>query len=414
MARGDVSNTQGVQTRRACLDAGRARRLLRSALIAAAMALPFVTAPGTSSAQDLRAVQIGTFEKPVFITAAPGKRNLLFVVEQAGRIRVMRREKLRARPFLDIRKIVYSPPDSGAGNEQGLLSMAFAPDYAKSGLFYVAFVNSKGDLEVDEFKRSPRSGWFAARSSRRKLMIVRHRKAQNHNGGQLAFGPDKMLYISTGDGGGGGDPWDNARNIKSLLGKILRIDPRRTKTRRFRIPRSNPFVGKAGRDEIFSYGLRNAWRFSFDRNRILIADVGQADHEEVNIVSIKRANGVNFGWPQYEGRLVFDKNRPGPGPAKFPMFVYNHDNGGCSITGGYVIRDPDLPKYKGRYIYGDLCTGDVRTFRIKRRARGDRSTGITLNGLTSFGKGWGGQIYMAQIGGAVSRLDPVAADAGDR
>jgi len=357
-----------------------------------------------AGAQSLQAVPIGAFENPVHVAVAPGEPKLLFVVERAGQIRVLKKERALGKPFLDIRKTVLGPPDSGAGGEQGLLSVAFAPNYRKSGRFYVAFTNKKGDLEIDEFKRSKKTSKRAKVSSRRKVMTVRHRDADNHNGGQLQFGPDGYLYISTGDGGGGGDTFDNARKLNRLLGKLLRIDPRKKGKTAYRVPRSNPYVGKRGEDEIYSYGLRNTWRFAFDGKKLLLADVGQSDREEVNILHVKDAKGANFGWPQYEGDIVFDNSRPGKDDPTFPTFVYDHAGGGCSITGGYVVRDASIPALAGRYLYGDYCTGDIRTF-VPGTGKGDMSTGLTLSGIASFGEGFKGQLYAAQLDGTVSRLE---------
>jgi glucose/arabinose dehydrogenase len=327
----------------------------------------------------------------------------LFVVEQPGRIQVLRDEQPLARPFLDIEgRVQFS-------GESGLLSVAFAPDYETSGLFYVFFNNNDGDIEINEFKRAEGSNTRADRASRRRVMVIPHPDATNHNGGQLQFGPeDGLLYISTGDGGTGGGP---ARNLDSLLGKILRINPRQHGERPYRVPKSNPFVGGGGRKEIYAYGLRNPWRTSFDGKRIAIADVGEGSREEVNFLNTKDAAGVNFGWPQFEGDIEIDPNRPGPDPATPPMFVYDHDDGGCAIIGGFVVHDPNLPALAGRYVYGDLCTGDVRSFIPKvstQQARNDRPTGVSLPGLSGFGRGVNGEIYAAQTDGSVWRLAPPA------
>jgi glucose/arabinose dehydrogenase len=317
-------------------------------------------------------------------------------------------EQKRATPFLDIADLVRSPPDAGAGGEQGLLSIAFPPNYVQSGLFYVAFVNQSGSLEVNEFHRL--NAVRADRTTRRVVITVPHPGAQNHNGGQLQFDPQGLLYISTGDGGGLSPPGDPARNLNDLRGKILRIDPQhRTGSLRYRIPSSNPFVGRSGRDEIYAFGFRNPWRFSLDNGRIAIGDVGQGTQEEVDFLLITSASGVNFGWPQYEGNLVYDSTRPGPGTPKFPMFTYDHTGGRCAIIGGYVLHDPDLPSLSGRYIYGDLCTGKIRAFipNVRgQRAIADVGIGLALPGLSGFGQGVGGQIYAAQTSGAVSRLEP--------
>lgn len=355
-------------------------------------------------------VFLGTFQDPTFITVAPGAANLVFVVERPGMIRLLRNEQRVTRPFLDIRNLVLAPPDTGAGGEQGLFSMAFAPDYAQSRRFYVAFTNNNGEVEIDEFLRMAGNAERADRMTRRVLLTIPHPGATNHNGGQLAFGSDGFLYISIGDGAGGRSPTgENARDLNALLGKILRIKPLAVAGRPYTIPTSNPFVGRAGRDEIFAYGLRNPWRFSFDGTRLVIADVGQSSREEVNFLPLPDARGVNFGWPQFEGDLVFDNSRPGPDPATPPMFVYDHSAGRCAIIGGYVVHNATLPDLDGRYIYGDACTGEVRSFLARpgvQQAVGDRSAEINLPGLSSFGQGFNGKIYAAQISGRVNRLAP--------
>jgi glucose/arabinose dehydrogenase len=258
--------------------------------------------------------------------------------------------------------------------------------------------------------RSAASPVRADRTSRRILLTIPHPGADNHNGGQLQFDSNGLLYISTGDGGNVDPRGDNARRLNSLLGKILRIDPRPGASRPYRIPPGNPFVGQAGRDDIFSYGLRHPWRFSLDGPRIAIADVGQTQREEVNLLTVQDAAGANFGWPEFEGDLPFDPTRPGRHTPTPPMFVYDHGGGRCAIIGGYVVRATNLPRLLRRYLYGDSCTGEIRSFvpRVAdQQALGDRPTGLTLPGLSSFGQGFNGKIYAAQVdSGAVWRLEP--------
>jgi glucose/arabinose dehydrogenase len=378
-------------------------------MIAVAALLAGLITPTQAYAAAARVIPLGTFDSPTYIAVAPGATTLLFVVERAGVVRLLRNEQRVATPFLDIRNLVLGEPDGNAGGEQGLLSIAFAPDYAQSRRFYVAFTNNNASIEIDEFLRSPTNPERADRTSRRVLLRIPHPGASNHNGGQLAFGPGGLLYISTGDGGNLTPPGEPARQVNSLLGKILRIDPTPNGASPYSIPGTNPFVGQNGRDEVFAYGLRNPWRFSFDGSNIAIADVGQNNLEEVNFLVGTDAKGANFGWPQFEGNAVFDNARPGPGPATFPMFVYAHNAGRCAIIGGYVVRNPSLPQLNGRYIYGDACSGAVRSFIPRvgpQQAEGDRSAGLTLPGLSSFGLGFGGRIYTAQIDGQVSRLAP--------
>jgi glucose/arabinose dehydrogenase len=377
------------------------------------LALSIAALAMISGAQAIEAVSIGNFNNPVHVAVAPGEPRLLFVVERPGRIRVLRDHVTLNRPFLDIANIVLGLPDAAAGSEEGLLSVAFAPNYAESGRFYVFFTNRDGNVEIDEFRRLAGSSTQADRTTRRRVLVIPHPTAANHNGGQLAFGPDGFLYISVGDGGGGQPPGEPAHQLDNLLGKILRIDPRRDGNRPFRIPNDNPFVGEPGLDAIFAYGLRNPWRLSFDGPRVTLGDVGQDNWEEVNILSIGDASGANFGWPEYEGDQVFDPTRPGPDAPTFPIFTYGHSGGRCAIIGGFVVRGPHLPSLTGRYIYGDSCTGQVRSFLpnvATQEATDDGPIGIAaLPGLTSFGRGVRGRIYLAQTsgsGGEVFRLDP--------
>lgn len=244
------------------------------------------------------------------------------------------------------------------------------------------------------------------------LLVIPHRGAANHNGGQLQFGPDRRLYISTGDGGNVHPLGEPARRLDSLLGKILRINPLPGPRRPYTAPRDNPFFGRTGRNEIFSYGLRNPWRFSFAGRRILIADVGQLQREEVNVTPLARASGANFGWPQYEGDVIFDDSRPGPDTPTFPAFVYDHSGGRCAIVGGYLVNGRALLELTGRYLYGDLCTGEIRSIALPPRQPDDRPTGLSLPSVSSFGRGYGGTLYVARVSGGVYRLAPDADPTG--
>ena len=264
-----------------------AKCLLAAAILA--VLAPLAAAPSNA----FQAIPIGTFSSPVDIRVAPGQPNLLYVVEQPGRIAVLRNEVPRGVPFLDIQSIVLYE------GERGLLSLAFAPDYPVSRRFYVLFVNNRGNVEIDEFKRSAANAFVSDPGSRRILLQIPHPDAGNHNGGQVHFGPDGLLYISIGDGGNTPTAGDPARKLNSLLGKILRIDPLPGGGKPYQIPPANPFVGKNGRDEIYAYGLRNPWRFSLPENLIAIGDVGQGSEEEVDLMTIASAKGVNFGWPQF-------------------------------------------------------------------------------------------------------------------
>ncbi|HEX5763666.1 MAG TPA: PQQ-dependent sugar dehydrogenase [Solirubrobacterales bacterium] len=349
--------------------------------------------------------RIGSFASPVYVTGAPGYPRLLFVVEQAGTIRVLSGGKRLPRPFLDIRDLV------SFGGERGLLSIAFPPDYRQSGRFYVYFTDGEGDIRVEEFKR--RSPTRAASGSRRPLIEIPHQANANHNGGQLQF-LGNLLFFGTGDGGSGGDPPNNAQDRESLLGKLLRIDPRPSGGQPYRVPGDNPFVGRSGRDEIYSLGLRNPFRFSFDRvtaakPRIAIADVGQDRFEELDYLGVGAANGANFGWDAFEGFSRYggaNSGTPDPGGTVKPIFTYGRGRG-CTIIGGYVVGDPRLPALRGRYLYADLCEGQLRSLVPHlRRASGDRSLGLRVSTPSSFGVDTRGRVYVVSLEGPVFRLVP--------
>jgi glucose/arabinose dehydrogenase len=312
---------------------------------------------------------------------------------------VLRNGKRLARPFLDISSDVRTDV------ERGLLSMAFARDYATSGRFYLYFTDNTGDIHIQELRRSAGDPDVADRSTRRNLLTIRHREFGNHNGGQLQVGPDGMLYAGTGDGGGGGDPHRNGQRLSVLLGKLLRIDPRPAAGRPYRIPRSNPFRRRRGaRPQIWAYGLRNPWRFSFDRRTraLVIADVGQNEVEEVDYAP-RGGRGANYGWNVWEGRRRFSGGRArGHRP---PVLTKLHSNGWCSITGGYVVRDRSLPGLYGRYVYGDLCKAGLRSARLRlARARGDRAVGVRVGNLVSFGEDAAAHVYAVSLSGPVYRL----------
>jgi glucose/arabinose dehydrogenase len=373
--------------------------IVKSALRGLAVACCIIA---SGQAQAFSTVSIGSFDAPIDFRAVASQPHLLFVAEKPGRIVLVKNGVKLATPFLDIRAIVR---DSG---EQGLLSLAFPPDYQTSRRYYVLFVNRKGNVEVDEFRRSATNPLRTAKGSRRVVLVVPHPGASNHNGGQLQFDPQGLLYIAIGDGGNTANPGNPARRLDSLLGKILRIKPIAKGNAAYRIPAGNPFVGRSGRDEIFAYGLRNPWRIALEGKTISIADVGQSAREEVNDLSLASARGANFGWPQYEGDQLYDPTKPGPGTPVPPMFVYDHGGGQCAIMGGLIAHDPQLPTLEGRYLYGDFCTGVLRSFTpdiAAQTAADDAPLGLTISGLTGFGRGLDGQVYI--IGGnEVLRLEP--------
>ena len=346
----------------------------------------------------LRVRRVGTFSEPTYVTAPPGDRSRLFIVEQEGTIRVVRRGRKLARPFLNIEGRV-----TGEG-EQGLLSMAFAPNYGRSRRFYVYYTDNDGDIQVVEFRGR---GNRARKGSARRILSVEHSDYANHNGGQLQFGPDGYLYIGTGDGGGGGDPFEAGQDLGTHLGKILRINPLRG--RPYRVPRSNPFRGRRGaRPAVYSYGLRNPWRFSFDRKTgdLTIGDVGQNEYEEINFVRRGRGRGANFGWDAFEGNHEYEGGEA-PGHIR-PVIEHSHEGDGfCSITGGYVLRHRSYGRLRGVYVYGDLCEGVIRGARLAPgRASARTRFAARVPELSTFGQDARGRVYAASLSGPVYRLAP--------
>jgi glucose/arabinose dehydrogenase len=327
---------------------------------------------------------------PVFLTAPDGDGRQ-FVVERQGRIRVIENGALLPTPFLDIGSRVNFT------GERGLLGIAFDPQYATNGFFYAYYVNVSGDMTVERFGSTP--GGNVAGGSAGVVMVIPHR-GENHHGGLVAFGPDGMLYVAPGDGGCCGDPNNNAQSRNTLLGKMLRIDVRTTP---YTVPPGNPFIGRTGmRPEIWAYGLRNPWRFSFDApaRRLYIADVGQDTREEVNVASTTAA-GLNYGWRLMEGSACYNPStgcNPGS-QLKLPAHEYLHTEG-CSVTGGYVYRGSAIPELTGHYLYSDYCRGWLRSFRVTTGGVATEHrlwAGITLPLAVSFGRDGAGELYM--IGG---------------
>ena len=366
----------------------------------AALALGDPASEATAAGNGLRLQRVGGFDAPVFVEKAPGQPRLLFVVEQPGEIRVVRNGKTLRRPFLNIRDLV------SYGGEEGLLSVAFDPGYRSNRRFYVYYVTNGGDIRVDSLQRKKNSATRADRRSRRKLIEIPHPVNSNHNGGQLQFGPDGLLYLGTGDGGSAGDPNGNAQNRESLLGKLLRLDPRRNGG--YSIPGTNPFAGGPGRDEIYATGLRNPYRFSFDRKSgdISIGDVGQNDWEEIDHETLGRTRGANFGWDLFEGNHVFEGDGNPPANYEPPIHEYPLSAGNCAVTGGYVVRDPELPALAGRYLYADFCGGVIRSLDpdAQNPSATDAATGLKLQSPSSFGEGRSGAIYVTSLDGGVFRI----------
>ena len=349
----------------------------------------------------VRLQKIGSFDAPVYVTSPPKDNSRLFVVEQGGKIVVVKNGKPLGTPFLDVSDKIVS------GSEQGLLSIAFPPDYAASGLFYIFYTDTDGDEAVVEYKRTTED--VADPGSARQLMKVADPEP-NHNGGLLLFGPDNHLYIGIGDGGGAGDRHGsrgNAQNLGTLLGKILRVDPKAAGGRPYTIPSDNPFVSRSGaKGEIYSYGLRNPWRFSFDRSTgdLTIGDVGQNEIEEIDFVRKGKGRGANFGWRPFEGNERFAPGESAPGAIK-PVITEKHSDGNCSITGGVIIRDPALKSWRGRYVFGDFCRGVIQTAVLSSgRAKSLTDRKLKVPQLSSFGEDAGGRVYATSLDGPVYRF----------
>jgi glucose/arabinose dehydrogenase len=379
--------------------------LLLAACGSASMAEPndsAITATGSvgRAAGHLRLVSVGKFDQPVYLTGAPADRKRVFVVQKPGKIAVLVNGHALARPFLDITSVVNS-----GGEEQGLLSMAFAPDYPKSGRFYVDYTSANGDIHVAQYRRSGHNADLAAVGSARAVITIAHRDAPNHNGGQLQFGPDGDLYIGVGDGGNEGDPKNNGQNTAVLVGKILRISPKPDGG--YTIPASNPFHGSSGkRPEIWAYGLRNPFRFSFDRltGDLVIGDVGQDSWEEIDFAPRGTGAGANYGWSIWEGDHHL---KAGTAPhAVFPVLEKSHQTEHyCAVIGGYVVRDRSVPSLYGRYVYGDLCHAGINSVKLSAgHARADRPIGLTVSSMSSFGEDTAGHIYAISLSGQIFRI----------
>jgi glucose/arabinose dehydrogenase len=367
-------------------------------------------------ALDLSLVATG-FSKPVLVTHAGDGSGRLFVVEQTGRIRIIDRGTIRATPFLDLHTAI-----STAGGEQGLLGLAFHPLFPTRPYVYVYFTDRTNAIAITRFTVGADRN-VAIRSSGIRLLTI-GKPYVNHNGGHLAFGPDGYLYIGTGDGGGAGDPGNRAQSVSTLLGKMLRIDvDHASGTRRYRSPASNPYVGRTGLDEIWSRGLRNPWRWSFDRQtgQHRIADDGQGRWEEVNRSrprsGVPAGRAVNFGWSTLEGRACY---KPAAGCSTTgrqpPQTVYAHAVSGadnCSVTGGYVYRGSAFPVLVGGYVFGDFCSGRIWvmsplasapvTATLVRDATDDPNLSIS-----SFGEDEAGELYVCDLAGSVYRLTATA------
>lgn len=349
--------------------------------------------PGENGEQVLAVETVADgLAAPTYLTAPDGD-DRLFVLEQPGRVRVIRDGQLLQAPYLDISGAVQS------GGEQGLLGMAFHPDFASNGRFYLDFTVSGGDTRVVRYTVADPSADAASVAEADTILEV-GQPFSNHNGGMLAFGPDGRLYVSLGDGGSGGDPQGNGQDSTTVLGSIVRL------TADGEPAPDNPFVGRAGDDRIWAYGLRNPWRFAFDppSGTLFVADVGQSDREEVNAVSVD-ASGVNYGWNLMEGTRCFAASPCDDEGLELPVLEYGHDEG-CSITGGFVYRGSEIPDAAGRYFFADLCSSFVRSFRLEGGEVSDLTEHDlgSLGSLTSFGTDGHGELYVLEGEGSVLRI----------
>jgi glucose/arabinose dehydrogenase len=379
--------------------AGLRSALAGTALLAAACSSS-ATAPDPSGG-GLELVADG-LDAPLLVTYAPGDTERIFVVEQTGRIRVVRNGTLLTEPFLDIAS------QTSTGGERGLLGLAFHPAYAANGFFFVNHTDANGDTRIVRFFAGASAD--RADASSLEVVLVVPQPFGNHNGGHLAFGPDGMLYVGMGDGGSGGDPLGHGQNRATLLGSMLRMD---VDALPYSIPPDNPFVADAtAAPETWAYGLRNPWRFSFDRTLgdLWIADVGQNRLEEVSFQPAASTGGENYGWARLEGSDCFATDPCDATGTVLPVYEYATADG-CAITGGYRYRGSAIPAFQGLYFFGDFCTGRIRSIPSPDARPGDafdHSDAFgTVPGLSSFGEDAAGELYVVSINGQVYRIvDP--------
>ncbi|MFL5403569.1 MAG: PQQ-dependent sugar dehydrogenase [Gemmatimonadales bacterium] len=341
---------------------------------------------------------------PLYLTAPPGDLGRLFIVEKTGGIRIVKNGTLLPTAFLDL-----SGQVSG-GSEQGLLGLAFYPDYATSGRFLVHYTDLSGNTRLSVFQVS--SDPDVADGTSEQVILTADQPFPNHNGGQIGFGPDGFLYLGLGDGGSANDPQGRGQDRSDLLGSILRLDV--SPGTAYTVPSDNPFVGQqpAVRPELWSYGLRNPWRFSFDRasGDLYIADVGQDNLEEIDVATASSGGGrgVNYGWSVMEGNQCLGGGQCDQTGLTSPTFQYGHGEG-CSVIGGYVYRGSTLPDLQGTYFYGDYCQRWVHSFRYDGSAATDMTNWPELGtptSLTSFGEDAAGELYLLESSGRVSKIVP--------
>jgi hypothetical protein len=359
------------------------------------------TGPPPPLALGLELVR-GGLSFPLFLTSPPGDTTRLFVVEKGGRIRIIENGTLLGTPFLDLTGQVSTGP------EQGLLGLAFDPDYDTNGRFYVSYTDGSGDTRIARYLVSADPDVAVGTADR--ILLAVDQPDENHNGGMIAFGPDRMLYVGLGDGGGSGDTYGNGQDRGDLLGSLLRLDV--SGSGDYVSPPGNPFTSPDA-SELWDYGLRNPWRFSFDRTTgdLWIADVGQDSREEINVATAASGGGkgLNYGWPITEGTACFSPpvgcNRAG---LHEPVLDYTHSGASCfSVTGGYVYRGAAIPALRGTYFYADFCAGWVRSFRLQAGVATEQTDWVALRpggNVTSFGEDARGELYVLSSAGTVHRI----------
>lgn len=345
------------------------------------------------------------FSRPLFITPAGDDSNRLFVVEQSGKIKILHDGTVLDTPFLDVSSLISEAALGGGYTERGLLGLAFHPNYAENGLFFINYTDRGGNSVVARYRVTANDPNVADGESGQQIFYLQQ-PYSNHNGGHMAFGPDGYLYVSFGDGGSSGDPQGNGQDLSTLLGTILRLD---VNADGYDVPASNPFVDRENaRPEIWAWGLRNVWRFSFDRatGDLFLADVGQNQWEEVNFQPADSPGGENYGWNVYEAYTVYSDAEPASEVVD-PIMAYEHRSGRCSITGGYVYRGESISGLQGYYLYGDWCSGTL--WAASPNDSGDWEAMISLETgrqISSFGEDEAGELYLVDYQGVILQFAP--------
>ncbi len=346
-------------------------------------------------AVDVTLTEVAQLDAPIDLAVRPGD-DALWIAERGGTVRAVRGGVVDPAPLIDL------SGDISTDGERGLLGITFSPD---GGRLYAYFTGREGDIRVDEWVMDSAGG----PAGNRRMLVSQPHPRSNHNGGTVTFGPDGLLYLGIGDGGGQGDPAGNGQALDTVLGKIVRIDPAPSNGFNYTVPPDNPFVGREGaRPEIWAYGLRNPWRWSFDRatGDVWIGDVGERQVEEVNVVPFAEAPGANFGWSLFEGSLPFAAPASATPEGVVPIAEYSHDEG-CSVTGGYVYRGEAIPDLRGAYVFGDFCQGRVQAIVASEGALyASADLGVQVDSLVSFGEDATGELYALSLDGGVYRLDP--------